>query len=480
MLSTFSASTDGRFVAFASDADNLVVNDTNNFRDVFVRDQMVGTNILVSVSTNGFAGDGLSSEPAISADGRYVAFTSRADNLVDGDNNGASDVFMRDLQTGAITLVSVNSTGTGPGNAASYSPIVASGGRYIVFRSKSTNLAPGSFSGAENLFLRDLQSTNIALTTAGLNGSAMTPDGHFVVFAGGGALKVWKTQPAGLIYSNNISGITNVAISPTGNRIAYWTGTSFLATDLPGGATRTVISNSSPASHPGLRFSADGRFLAFASATVAVGNKTNQVYLYDYSTATNRLVSIAYNSTGAGNSSSDSPDISSDGRFVAYRSAASNLVPGDTNAVPDIFLFDTQTGATTLLSASFLGTFAANDRSSSPVFSGDGQTLFFQSWASDFADGDFNQAGDVVAYSLYTSGLIPVFYVTILPGSGPGQSPWLTWPVVPGKSYRVQFKANIGDSWQELSGNVTLVGSQGYYQDLTPANSRRFYRVVGQ
>jgi hypothetical protein len=146
--------------------------------------------------------------------------------------------------------------------------------------------------------------------------------------------------------------------------------------------------------------------------------------------------------------------------------------------VPDIFLFDRQAGATTLLSASYLGSFAANNRSLCPVFSGDGQTLVFQTWASDLVGPDFNQASDVVACSIFHSGSIPLFYLTIL--NSPGQGPWLTWAAVPGKIYRVQFKTNLSDSWQELGGNVTIVGNQGYCQDVAPATARRFYRVVGQ
>jgi Tol biopolymer transport system component len=477
MLSTWCVSADGRYVAFASDADNLVINDTNGFRDVFVRDQVNGTNFLVNAGTNGLAGDGLCFEPAISADGRFVAFTSQAGNLVAGDLNAASDVFVRDLQTGATTLVSANNISSGSGDAASYSPAIASGGRYVLFRSKATNLAPGSFSGGENLFLRDRQAgTNVALTTAGLSCAAMTPDGHFVAFASGGKLYVWDTGAVKLIYTNNTSSITCVAISSAGNRIAYWTGSSpisLFAKDLAAGTSWTISTNS-PASHPGLRFSADNRFLAYA----AMVNKTNQVYLYDFLATTNLLVSLGYNSTVPGNDSSDSPDLSSDGRFLAYRSAATNLVAIDTNGVPDIFLFDRQAGATTLLSASYLGSFAANNRSLCPVFSGDGQTLVFQTWASDLVGPDLNQASDVVACSIFHSGSIPLFYLTIL--NSPGQGPWLTWAAVPGKIYRVQFKTNLSDSWQELGGNVTIVGNQGYCQDVAPATARRFYRVVGQ
>ena len=131
-------SADGRYVAFGSEAGNLVANDTNGFQDVFVRDLVVGTNLLVSVSTNGLSpGDGLSRDPVVSADGRYVAFSSMAGNLVPGDTNRSEDVFVRDMQAGTTLLVSVNTNGTGPGNLDSYSPQLSSDGRWVVFRSVS-------------------------------------------------------------------------------------------------------------------------------------------------------------------------------------------------------------------------------------------------------------------------------------------------------------------------------------------------------
>lgn len=131
-----------------------MANDTNGCRDVFVRDLVGGTNILVSVNTNGNAsGDGISFDPAISADGRYVAFTSSADNLVSSDNNRAQDVFIRDLQAGTTALVSVSTDGVSPGNDDSFSPTISASGRYVLFHSKASNLAAGSFgSSIENFF----------------------------------------------------------------------------------------------------------------------------------------------------------------------------------------------------------------------------------------------------------------------------------------------------------------------------------------
>src|ERR1039457_1626637 len=143
-LSSLCVSTNGRYIAFASDADNLVPHDTNGCRDIFVRDLLLSTNFLVSVGTNGVGADGLSTDAAISGDGRYVAFTSGADNLVPGDNNKALDVFVRDLQAGTTALVSVKTGGGGPATGSSYSPWLSADGRDRAVR--STAGKPGLWS----------------------------------------------------------------------------------------------------------------------------------------------------------------------------------------------------------------------------------------------------------------------------------------------------------------------------------------------
>jgi hypothetical protein len=205
----------------------------------------------------------------------------------------------------------------------------------------------------------------------------------------------------------------------------------------------------------------------------------NDVYLYDCLTASNTLVSQPYDPAASANGDSDSPDISSDGRFVAYRSAASNLVPGDFNGVPDVFLWDRLTGATMLLSVSLWSDSSANNRSLTPVFSGDGSTVFFESWASDLVPSDFNGWSDIFAVSLLSSGGVPLFRAAIASGPGPGI--WISWPAAPGKSYRVQFKNTLADPvWQDLGGSVSLVGAHAYLNDLAVPGIQRFYRVVAQ
>jgi Tol biopolymer transport system component len=485
LLAATSVSADGRFVAFASEAENLTPNDTNGVRDIFVRDLATGKTQLVSVDTNGFSADGASTEPAISLDGRYVAFSCYADNLVAGDNNKAQDVFLRDLQLGVTTLVSVNTNGTGSNGGAAYSPIVSSNGRYVLFRSLARDLASGVFSG-ENLFLRDMQaSTTYALSTFGVNQlvPSMTPDGRFILYAAlpsfaylNSALYLWDSQAANRVYTNNVvansGSLSAIALSADGSRIAFSAVTNAVSAiqtvDLATGQT-TLLDSSGSDKWSGLRLSADGSRLACLKTSRPIG--TNQVYVYGLMTGTNLLVSHAFNSPLPANGASDSVDISSDGRLMAYRSFASDIVPGDSNDLPDIIAYDTQTGLNSLLSSSRLGNFAADNRSLSPVFSGDGRTLCFVSWGSDIVPLDFNYSSDVFAYTFLSASL--------LADQTLGHGPWIAWPNTQGKNYRVQFKNATSDPlWHDLPGAVTNLGNRAYLQDTTPAPIQRFYRIT--
>jgi len=475
-------SADGRYIAFATDANNLTANDTNQYRDIVVRDLSAGSNTLVSVSTNGFSGNGISIQPAISADGRYVAFTSSANNLVAGDTNNSQDVFVRDLQLGATSLVSVNTSGA-LGNGNSYSPVLSTNGNYVLFRSQASNLAAGTFSGTDNLFLRNLKlGTTWALTTNGFAAGAMTPDGSLVAYtdttsARGGIFYIWNTLSSAPPTSECavVEGISGLAISPDGSWVAYWAGSypqqlyawDRASTNQHYNVTRMIASASASTPRLVLCFSQNSSALAFNQMT----NGTNQIYVYDFQAGTNVLVSQALNSSQPGNAGSDSPVISADGRFVAYRSAATNLVAGVTSGMPNIYLYDRQTGINTLLSASQSVPGAGNSRSLLPVFSANGQTLLFQTWASDLVPQDFNQNGNMMAFML--------LYVSIQSGNAQGQPPCLSWPASSNSRYRVQFKNTLQDpSWQTLSGTPTNSGAKAYLSDPTAGTGQRFYRVT--
>jgi len=536
---SFSVSTNDR-VAFVSEAEDVLAADTNGVRDVFVRNLMTGDIVLVSLETNGVvSGNAASIDAAISGNGRYVAFSSAADNLVPNDTNHAQDVFVRDLQTGTTALASVSTNGAA-GDHDSFSPAIGADGRYVLFRSKARNLAPGLTAiGIENLFLRDLQTgTTYALTMASSSSSrtsaSMTPDGRFVAVAtgpdAGATLFVWETQSAALIYTNSARN-SFVSISPDGHRVAYRDAVSsaLSVADLIA-TTNWVISAGPIPDRLAAQFNADGRFLAYATSAAESPSDTNatqDVYLYDFQSGTHFLLSRSFNSSVTPNGSADSPAISPDGRFVAYRSSASDNVPGDFNGVPDLVVYDRLNRATILVTLNQSTYSTADNRSLKPVFSGGGTTLLFVSWASDLLDNDFNHGSDLFAWNLapprltdsdgdgmddpweldhfgtlarngtgdfdsdgtadlfeFQTGTDPndtasAFRLEIVPPPTSEQSPVLTWPLAAGKSYRVQFKNDLNDpDWQDLNGNVAFLGDKGYVNDLDSAPGQRFYRIL--
>jgi Tol biopolymer transport system component len=188
-----SISSDGRYVAFQSSATNLVSGDTNGMDDIFVRDRQTGTTYLVSRDSSGVEGDGHSDSPSISADGRYVAFYSGSTNLVTGDTNGAWDIFVRDRQTGTTTRVSRSSAGV-EGDGYSSNPSISADGRYVTFESLATNLVSGDTNGKRDIFVRDRQTgttTRVSKTSVGVEGDghslnpSISADGGYVTFDSG-------------------------------------------------------------------------------------------------------------------------------------------------------------------------------------------------------------------------------------------------------------------------------------------------------
>ena len=194
------------------------------------------------------------------------------------------------------------------------------------------------------------------------------------------------------------------------------------------------------------------------------------VYLYDFQAGTNFLISQNPNTLQPASGASDSPDISPDGRFIAYRSAATDLVPGNTNGIPQLIVYDQLAGSNILLTTAATSNVSGDNRSLTPVFSGDGRTLVFASWASNLATNDFNHFSDVFAFEF--------LYVNVALGA-PGQGPVITWPYVSGHSYQVESKDNLTDNtWQQVAGTISINGDQASLTDPAPVSSQRFYRVV--
>jgi Tol biopolymer transport system component len=344
---------DGRFVAFLSTARDLVSPDPGGpgFANVYLRDLHTNKTVLVSQSLSGgrgnhVSGNGVNQGPSlhVSADGRYVSFISHASDLVAGDDSSQTDAFVRDVRDGVTHLVSVNMTGTGGGNRGTDCAVMTPDGRFVAFLSESTDLAPSNFTGpARQVFLRDLQAGTTRLVSAT----------HF-----------------------------------DGSR----------------------SNGSADERHMGeLDLSADGRFVAFASnATDLVtgdGNGTDidrsqDVFVRDTVAGTTRLVSVNAAGTGAGAGQSGSLSMTPDGRFVVFISSADNLVAGDTNNLPDVFLRDVQAGTTALVTAGPGGAAAGVQNLACEFYSP--PMLFYPSVRSSVsADGRF------VAFRSAAAGLSP-------------------------------------------------------------------------
>ena len=267
-------SADGRYVTFHSSVTNLVPGDTNTQNDIFVHDIQTGNTTRASVDLNGAQSNGGSAYPSISADGHYIAFISGATNLVSGDTNAQTDVFVHDTQTGSTILVSLDSNGT-QGNGSSDAPSISGNGRYVAFHSSATNLVLGDTNAQADIFVRDLQVWNTVRVSVDSNGvqandhsvgPSISADGRYVAF---------PSLAANLV-PDDTNGVSDAFIH-----------------DLQTGRT--------------IRVSVD------SSGAQAI---TQPCF---------HCLSLH-------------PFISADGRYITFTSYAPNLVQGDTNSASDIFV----------------------------------------------------------------------------------------------------------------------------------------------
>jgi Tol biopolymer transport system component len=165
-----SISADGRYVAFESWASNLVDGDTNYSYDVFVHDRWTGETTCVSIASDGTHGNNFSYSPSISANGRYVAFSSDANRLVSGDTNNSTDVFVHDRWTGETTRVSIASDGT-QGNDVSSDPSISADGRFVAFQSSASNLVISDTNNASDIFVHDRQAGETSIVSIASDGT---------------------------------------------------------------------------------------------------------------------------------------------------------------------------------------------------------------------------------------------------------------------------------------------------------------------
>jgi Tol biopolymer transport system component len=364
----------GRYVAFTSEASNLVPGDTNGWPDAFVRDRRTGTTTRITVSSTGAQANGGSFVTSMSPDGRYVAFQSDASNLVPGDTNGG-DAFMRDLRTGVTSRISLSNRGR-QGNDGSSFPKLSDNGRYVAFLSGAANLVPVDTNQLEDIFVRDRRAgttsrVNISSRGAQANGYTnsltMSGDGRYVTFfsAASNLVPGDTNGENDLFVHDRRTGITsranvstrgtqandathNGSISGNGRYIVFDSRASNLSPadtndvfdvflrDLRTGTTSRVDTStpgrpSDGAYYPAI--SADGRHIAFQPST----GDGNDVFVRDRRAGITRPVTVAIDG-GRPNGQSYQMAINADGRCISFSSRASNLVPDDTNDTWDVFV----------------------------------------------------------------------------------------------------------------------------------------------
>jgi hypothetical protein len=383
-------SADGRWVAFESTSVNLVPgqNDVTGTRDVFLSDRTTGDILLVSRSAASpvRAGHGDSSAPVLSADGRYVAFLSTADDLVPGqiDSNEDLDVFLFDRMTGVTTLISHAATGAAmAGNLPSSEVTISADGSRVAFTSRATDLITGQSSWDGQVFLFDRPSGTTALVShkAGSRTIAGSGDADSPSLSADGNLLAYTGRAPDLVNEqNDLNGDSDVFL------YSFATGASILvsrANELP--ATTGNHESYLPV------ISADGNSIAFSSLAADLisgltGPAVWNIYLYDRSAGTVTLVShSSIGATRSGNGSSYVSVLSADGGSVAFVSYAGDLVPSQLpSSFTQVYLWRRSTGVTALAShAASSPSKPGNNESYSPQLSTDGSQLLFESKAHD-------------------------------------------------------------------------------------------------
>ena len=404
-------SPDGTKVAFNSTAGNLVDIPAGADLGLFVRDLVAGTTELVSVNAAGTSGsEGSATAPTFTPDGTKVVFDASGDDLVPGDSNHATDVFVRDLVADATTLVSRNAAGTASANGYSYTPSVSPDGAKVAYTSTATDLGPADGNSRQDAYLTDLASGvttlvshNAAGTGAGNESSDaldFSPDGHHLAF------RSWASN-LGPVDSNGQSDI--------------------YLRDLQTGATRRIEVNGPigplEVDYPEAVFSPDSTKVAFVTRAGNLGHPDDyvcrdhnlppretpcqDVYVHDLVSGTTTLVSRNAAGTNGADGESFDPVFSPDSASVAFTSTAGDLGPTDTNDDGDVYVADLADGSITLVSSNEDGTDSADGRSDQPSFAADARQVVYMSHARNLGPAPDTNGTDDVYLEILPEDTIP-------------------------------------------------------------------------
>lgn len=381
-----SLSANGALVAFESTAFNLVPGDTNNQKDVFVRDRVAGTTALVSVGLAGAAANGVSRNPHVSDDGRFVAFDSAASNLVAGDTNGVGDVFVRDLSSNTTVRASVTSAG-GQATSLAEGAAISADGLFVAFHTQAP-LVPEDTNGWTDVYVRDLK---MGITT------------RVSVATGGGQADDFS-QNASLSADGKVVAFESFATNLVAGDQAGWS--DVFVRDLAQGTTVRVSVDSSgweaDSDSQAAAISGNGAIVAFDSwATALVPNDLNDsldVFVRAVAGGATLRASVS-SAGGEGGANSQYPALTFDGARVAFESVATDLIPGDTNLKSDVFVRNRTAGTTVRVSVASGGAQSNDDSAEACVASGGGY-VGFTSRGTNLVGGDLNAVADVFVRSL--------------------------------------------------------------------------------
>ncbi|MEH3099100.1 cadherin domain-containing protein [Sphingomonas adhaesiva] len=442
-------SSDGTKVLFSSPSPNYISGDDNGTNDIFIKDLSSGLVTVISSNEQGKFGNGFSTGAKFSSDGNKVLFLSISSNLSDNDNNKRADTFVKDLRTGGISLVSsgdMGQAGNGDADQAIWSP----DGKKVLFSTYASNLVPDDNNSAKDIFIRDLQTGKLTLVTSSsdgvrANGASsdwflrISEDGSKVIFdsnastlVAGDENKGWdifekdvatgKTVAVSVGADGNPAGGRFASISNDGKLVAFQTNARLVESDtnnysdiyvrdLSTGQTHLASSNQmgEVANRGGTNgvISPDGNKVAFISqsANMGVDNRSSQIFIKDLRGGDVSVVSVS-NDGELANSVADIIGFSSDSSKLIFTSAANNIAPGTRTGILSIFVKDLATGQVTLVSGADDGAAATSSVTGRAYLSADNSHIAFMSTARNLVPGDANAVMDVFVRSLPTGATV--------------------------------------------------------------------------
>jgi Tol biopolymer transport system component len=389
-----SVSEDGRWVAFASAAANLVPSDGNGVIDVFVRDRLAETTERVSVATDGTEANGRSDTPKISRNGRFVAFQSAATNLIESDGNAKSDVFVHDRDTGVTERVSRAIDGGDP-DSTSFVDSISDDGRYVGFWSGASNLVDDDGNDTWDSFVFDRDTRTTERVSVSMTGSDADQDSYWAAVSGDGRFVAFGSRASNLTPQQiKFGGKLSVFVR---DRVA---GTTKRISQQPSGFYETGDSG-----EPSM--SRDGRFVAYSSTsknlTKVYLDAKRRIYVTDVQTGATKLVAPDFANQDCPGSScrllaAGVPSISGDGRFVGFMSSSQRMMPANFNGAGQqarVYVVDRLNGLLRRISVEpNLGNGSAC--ANRPAISGDGRVVAYHTNSDDLVVDDTNVATDVL------------------------------------------------------------------------------------